>query len=138
MPVVQANGITISYHVQGVGEPLLLHMGIGQQWVIWPPDLLDAFEATGFQVIVYDHRDVGQSSYMDVLGTPRVYHLMGSLGPTESASTYSLWDMADDAAGLLEALGIQSAHIMGISMGGMVAQSLAIRHPKARFEVCVR
>ena len=137
MPVVQANGITISYHVQGDGEPLLLHMGIGQQWVIWPPDLLDALEQVGFQVIVYDHRDVGHSSHMDALGAPKVLPvLMGALTKRKVQAPYSLWDMADDAAGLLDALGIPSAHTMGISMGGMVAQSLAIRHPDRVLSLC--
>lgn len=137
MPVVQANGMTISYHVQGVGEPLLLHMGIGQQWVIWPPDFLDALENVGFQVIVYDHRDVGQSSHFDHLGTPKPLSvLLGALTRRKVEAPYSLWDMADDAAGLLDALGIESAHTLGISMGGMVAQSLAIRHPNRVRSLC--
>ena len=75
MPVMQANGVELSYHIQGEGEPLLLHMGIGQQWVLWPPDLMNRLEAAGFQVIAYDYRDTGQSSVMEHLGPPKMISL---------------------------------------------------------------
>ena len=134
---MQANGVELSYHIQGEGEPLLLHMGIGQQWVLWPPDLMNRLEAAGFQVIAYDYRDTGQSSVMDHLGPPKALSvLMGALMGRSIAAPYTLWDLADDAAGLLDGLGITSAHTMGISMGGMVAQCLTIRHPARVRSLC--
>jgi len=113
------------------GEPLLLIMGLGLQLTSWPIELVQRLAAAGFRVIRYDHRDIGLSSPCDHLGRPRLaqafwrhtFHL-----PLQAP--YALADLADDAAGLLAALGLDSAHVVGISMGGMVAQHLARRHPQ--------
>jgi pimeloyl-ACP methyl ester carboxylesterase len=112
MPRAHANGIEIEYETFGepTGEPLLLIMGIALQMIAWPDGLCEALAGRGFRVIRYDNRDSGLSSMM--------------------SEQYTLDDMADDAAGLLDALGISSAHVVGASMGGAIAHSLAIRRPE--------
>lgn len=113
------------------GEPLLLIMGLGLQLSSWPLELVRQLAEAGFRVIRYDHRDIGLSSSCDHLGRPHLvtafwrYSLRLPLRPP-----YALADLADDAAGLMAALGLKSAHVVGISMGGMVAQHLAYRHPQ--------
>lgn len=116
MSRVHANGIDIEYETFGdpTSDPLLLIMGFARQLVAWPEGFCKALVGRGFFVIRYDNRDVGLSSMM-----------RGDL-----ASPYTIDDMADDAAGLLEALGISAAHIVGASMGGLIAQTLAIRRPE--------
>lgn len=129
MASVQANGITIEYEEQGSGEPLLLVMGLGGQLIDWPQPFVDRLAAAGFRVIRFDNRDSGLSTAMSSeppsTGALAKAVLLRRLLKAE----YRLSDMADDAAGLLDALGIESAHVAGISMGGMIAQSLAIQHP---------
>ena len=129
MPTVRSNGIDIAYEERGEGEPLVLAAGIGMQLVAWPDAFLDKLAARGLRVIVFDHRDVGESTKLKELGVPPVQKLIGRalLGLPVSAP-YTLFDMADDVAGLLDALGIQRAHLAGVSMGGMVAQAAVIRH----------
>ena len=106
-----ANGIELEYEVHGPadGAPLVLIRGLGTQMSEWPATFLDALTEAGFRLVVFDNRDVGLSQKMD--------------------ADYVLGDMADDVAGLLDVIGIQQAHIFGISMGGMIAQLIAIRHP---------
>ena len=115
MTSVRANGIEIEYEVvgEGTGTPLLLIMGFGRQMIAWPDGFCRLLVEGGFDVIRYDNRDVGLSTMMREPGR----------------STYTIDDMADDAADLLAALGISSAHVVGASMGGAIAQSLAIRRP---------
>src|SRR5271166_6480868 len=105
MRTVSAGGVTLSYERSGEGPPLLLIMGMSGTAQHWGEPFLEPLRRD-FEVIVYDHRGVGESSPLD--------------GPV------TITEMADDAAGLLAALGIDSAHVMGISMGGMVAQELAL------------
>lgn len=129
MASVQANGITIEYEEQGSGDPLLLVMGLGGQLVDWPPMLIELLVAAGFRVISFDNRDSGLST--EFTGEPPT---MGQLAKAvvfrrQLASEYLLSDMADDAVGLLDALGIDRTHVVGMSMGGMIAQSIAIQHP---------
>lgn len=130
MPRVRVGEVELCYESMGEGTPLLLVMGIGVQLVFWPEDLCRALAERGFRVIRFDNRDVGQSSRMDHLGVPDVRRqlLRWSLGLPVRAP-YRLDAMADDAAGLLTELGVERAHVMGASMGGMIAQLLAIRHP---------
>ena len=130
---IAANGIQIEVEDHGspAGQPLLLIMGLGMQLVAWHEDLVQLFVARGFRVIRFDNRDIGLSQGFDALGVPNMAvaglkHLVGlPLRPP-----YTLADMADDAAGVLDALGIASAHICGASMGGMIAQQMALRHPQ--------
>jgi pimeloyl-ACP methyl ester carboxylesterase len=131
MPSTTANGITIEYETAGdpTGPPLLLIMGLGGQLIAWDDDFVAKLVGRGFYVIRLDNRDVGRSTWFDEAGEPDVLAALGG-GVTPP---YLLADMADDAAGLLAALAIDSAHVFGISMGGMIAQSLAIEHgPRVR------
>jgi pimeloyl-ACP methyl ester carboxylesterase len=108
------------------GEPVLLIMGLGMQLVAWPDELVQSLVARGFRVIRFDNRDIGLSQHFDHLGVPNLawagmrYALHLKLHPP-----YSLRDMAADAVGVLDALGIRRAHVCGASMGGMIAQHLA-------------
>lgn len=127
MSSATANGITIEYETSGdPGDPpLLLIMGLGGQLIAWHPGLVGALVDQGFFVIRHDNRDVGLSTWFDEAGPADVAAAMAG----QAASPYLLADMADDAAGLLDALGLASAHVLGVSMGGMIAQALAIGHP---------
>ena len=111
------------------GEPLLLLMGLGLQLTAWPQGFVDLLTARGFRVIRHDHRDIGLSTPLDHLPTPPLgwAALRYAVG-MPMRPPYALADLADDAAGLLERLGIARAHVLGVSMGGMVAQHLARRH----------
>jgi pimeloyl-ACP methyl ester carboxylesterase len=115
---------------QGTGHAVLLVMGLGAQLVFWPEELVADLAERGFRAIRFDNRDVGLSSKLDHLGVPDLRRAIRQrvLGGSPS-SPYTLDDMADDAARLLDALGVDRAHVVGASMGGMIAQLLAIRHP---------
>jgi pimeloyl-ACP methyl ester carboxylesterase len=129
MTAAQCNGITIEYEVYGEGEPLLLVMGLGGQLVAWPMDWVQRFVDLGFQVIRFDNRDVGLSSKMPGK-PPGLLRVIASVFSRRFAKAeYLLSDMADDAVGLLDHLGIDTAHVVGVSMGGMISQSIAIGHP---------
>lgn len=132
MPETIANGITIHYDDHGPqdAEPILLIMGFGAQMTLWPQELVDALVGHGFRVIRHDNRDIGLSHKFDGVKSPGMVKLtiLRKLGFRPKVP-YSLADMADDSAGLLDALGIESAHIVGGSMGGMIAQHFAARHP---------
>lgn len=130
---VVANGLGIEVDDQGLpsGEPLLLVMGLGMQLTAWPQELVQMLVSRGFRVIRLDNRDAGLSQGFDHLGTPNlaVEALRYTLHlPVRAA--YAVADMAADTLGVLDALGIASAHVCGASMGGMVAQHLAARHPQ--------
>ena len=131
MPQAQANGIQIEYETFGdAADPaILLIMGLGGQLVLWPEALCEALARGGFYVIRYDNRDVGLSSKIDSAGKP---DLKGAglrfLLRLPVHSGYGLEDMAADAIGLLDALKIRRAHIVGLSMGGMIGQILAAQH----------
>ncbi len=132
MPQAQANGISLEYETFGspADPAVLLIMGLGGQLLLWPEPLCRALAQGGYHVIRYDNRDVGLSSKIDSAGKPdlRRAGLRTLLGlPVRSG--YSLEDMAEDARGLLDALNIRRAHIVGMSMGGMIGQILAARHP---------
>ncbi len=130
---IQANGIQIEIDVQGPpeGEPLLLVMGLGMQLVAWPDELVAALVAKGFRVIRFDNRDAGLSDGPDHLGMPgMVGAMLRYTLRLPVRAPYRLRDMADDAVGVLDALGIAAAHVCGASMGGMIAQQMAVHHPQ--------
>jgi pimeloyl-ACP methyl ester carboxylesterase len=129
MTSLQANGITIEYETTGDGEPLLLIMGLGGQLTDWPDGFPEALAEHGFRVITFDNRDQGLSTEFDWEAPSQVKSVAGMLARRPPKAEYHLADMAADAAGLLDVLGIESAHVVGISMGGMIAQTLAIEHP---------
>ena len=128
---ISANGIALEVEDHGPanGEPLLLIMGLGMQLVAWHEDFVASLVRRGFRVIRFDNRDIGLSQHFDQLGVPNlvVDSFRFAFG-LPVASPYSIADMAADTAGLLDVLGIASAHVCGASMGGMVAQHLAARH----------
>ena len=133
MPQVKANGIDIHYEEHGNrGDPaMLLIMGFGAQLTLWPDELVEALAAEGFRVIRYDNRDIGLSHKFDGVKAPGLVKmtLMAKLGLTPRVP-YTLADMAADGIGVLDALGIEKAHIVGASMGGMIGQHVAARYPE--------
>lgn len=127
MPRAKANGIEIEYETFGdpAGRPLMLISGVGAQMISWDDGFCAQLAGRGFHVIRFDNRDSGLSTWMEDAGEPDfAAALSGNLQPA-----YQLDDLADDAAGLLDALGIGGAHIVGASMGGFIAQLVAINHP---------
>lgn len=128
-----ANGISITYEDKGPKDApaILLVMGLGGQLTLWPDEFVDALVALGFRVIRYDNRDVGLSTRFDAAGVPNLKWMFVKAAlklPVRSA--YTLADMAADGVALLDHLGIQRAHIVGASMGGMIAQHIAARYPE--------
>jgi pimeloyl-ACP methyl ester carboxylesterase len=107
------------------GIPLLLISGTGVQMLIWPEEFCDALVGRGFQVARFDNRDSGLSTHLEGLPVPSMFAVM--LRP--ASAPYRLADLAGDAVAVLDALGWPAAHIVGASLGGMVAQELALRHP---------
>ncbi len=133
MSSITANGITIETETYGdkANPAVLLVMGLGAQLTLWPIELVDALVARGFFVIRYDNRDVGLSQKFDAAGVPDMTAIIGALmGGQKPAIAYTLEDMAADGMGVLDALGVDKAHIVGASMGGMIAQLIAIHHPE--------
>jgi len=132
MSNIRANGINIEYEEFGNrgGRPLLLIMGLGAQMILWHEEFCRQLAGRGHRVIRFDNRDVGKSSWFDQLGVPDVTAAVGAaLMRQPVKAPYFLRDMAADAVGLLDALHIDKAHIVGASMGGMIAQSVAIEFP---------
>jgi pimeloyl-ACP methyl ester carboxylesterase len=130
---VQANGLSIEVDDQGPrdGPVVLLIMGLGMQLIAWPQVLVDGLIARGFRVVRFDNRDIGLSQDFDHAGMPNM--VLAGLRHTlrlRVKSPYSLADMARDARGVLDALGIAQAHVCGASMGGMIAQHLAAEAPQ--------
>jgi pimeloyl-ACP methyl ester carboxylesterase len=135
---IRANGIDIEIEDSANGRPasasqpvVLLIMGLGMQLVAWPPQMVQALVDAGFRVIRMDNRDIGLSQHFDNLGKPNLLwaSLKYKLGMA-SKPPYSLADMAQDAIGVLDTLKIKYAHVVGVSMGGMIAQRVAIAAPK--------
>ena len=125
----ERDGVRLAYETSGSPEdpPLLLVSGLGGQLIGWPPGLIDEIVTRGFFVIAFDNRDIGLSTHLHDAPRPDVEAAIHR-GDFSSAS-YRLEDMAGDAAALLDHLGIPAAHVVGVSMGGMIAQTLAITHP---------
>ena len=129
MPVARANGLDLFYEERGEGEPLVLVSGIGMQIVAWPDGLLDRLASKGLRVIVFDNRDVGLSTKLASAGVPPLRRmLLRTLMRRPVSAPYTLFDMAADVVGLLDALRLPAAHVLGVSLGGMVAQAMAIAH----------
>ncbi|HET6794896.1 MAG TPA: alpha/beta hydrolase, partial [Acidimicrobiales bacterium] len=139
MPRSKANGIDIEYETVGDQSqpPLLLVMGLGAQLIAWDDDFCRQLADQGFFVIRYDNRDVGLSTHFDSAGPGDVAAAMTAAAAGQPVkSPYLLADMADDGIGLLDALDISAAHIVGASMGGMIVQEMAIRHPDRVLSLC--
>ena len=130
--IASRDGVEIAYEALGPqeGERLLLIMGLGMQMVAWHDDFLRALVECGFQVARFDNRDVGLSTHFSAAGKPSI---LGMILRPKKTATYRLEAMAEDAVAVLDALGWDSAHIVGGSLGGMIAQVLAVRHsPRVR------
>ncbi len=121
------NGITLCYETFGdpADPPLLLVMGLGMQMIAWPDDLCEELAGRRFHVVRFDNRDTGRSTLIDM----RPPSLAQIATRRFAAEQYTLDDMAGDAAGLLAELDLAPAHVVGASLGGMVAQTLTARHP---------
>ena len=133
MAKTKANGIEIEYETFGrKGDPaLLLIMGLGAQLTLWPESLCEGLANQGFFVVRYDNRDVGLSTDFDTWGLPDLMGSFAKLMKGEKVDApYLLSDMAADAIGLLDTLDIDRAHIVGASMGGMIAQVIAATYPQ--------
>ena len=124
----KANGLELAYEQIGnpSNPPVLLIMGLGSQMISWHDGFCEQLADRGFHVTRYNNRDVGLSTHFTEAGIPDIGALMRG---EELKPPYLVEDMAADAASLLEALSLSPAHVVGVSMGGMIAQSLAINHP---------
>lgn len=131
MPIADVNGIQITYETFGdpADPTLLLIMGLGAQMVSWDDEVCHMLQDRGFHVIRFDNRDVGESTWIETPGLDVPAALIGALGGDVSTAPYTLSDMAADAVGLLDVVGVARAHLVGASMGGMIAQTIAIEHP---------
>ncbi len=126
MPTAHVNGIDVEYVMEGdpADPPLLLVMGLGAQLVAWPDSFVQGLRDRGYFIVRFDNRDSGLSTKWE--GMPDIVSLLSGDSTT---APYTVEDMADDAAALLAQLGITKAHVVGVSMGGMITQALVIRHP---------
>lgn len=130
MAKLKSNGLDLEYDTFGQfgGQPLLLVMGLGTQMIAWDESFCGALADRGHYVIRFDNRDIGLSTKLDQHKPPLLFELMPKLMAGESVDVpYLLSDMADDAIGVLDALEIDSAHIVGASMGGMIVQCMALQ-----------
>jgi pimeloyl-ACP methyl ester carboxylesterase len=132
VPCADVNGLTIEFDSFGSkdSEPILLISGLGVQMIRWTEPFCAALASKGYRVIRFDNRDVGLSTHLDQAPAPELGALAQALGRGDRPDVpYTLYDMADDAVGLLDALKIERAHVVGRSMGGMIAQLIATEHP---------
>ncbi|MET0559047.1 MAG: alpha/beta hydrolase [Solirubrobacterales bacterium] len=125
----KANGIELAYQEIGDpdGEPLLLVMGLATQMIAWDEEFCRQLAERGFRVVRFDNRDIGRSTKIEAAGVP---NRIDMLSGRRSSAPYLLSDMAADTVGLMDHLEIDSAHLVGASMGGMIVQTAAIEHPK--------
>ena len=133
MPETAANGPTLHYESMGDerAPPILLVMGLGMQMIFWPDALCAQLVAAGFRVVRFDNRDVGLSTHLTELGMPNIPRAyLKYLLRMKLRAPYLIDDMADDTAALIEALGLGRVHVIGASMGGMIAQNVAARFPQ--------
>ncbi|MGZ3438294.1 MAG: alpha/beta fold hydrolase [Polyangia bacterium] len=129
----RSHGVELAWDSFGdpKARPLLLLMGLGLQMIAWDDAFCEALAARGFYVIRFDNRDVGLSTSFDAWGDPNPLQVFDELRKKHPVNApYLLRDMADDAVGVLDAAGVRAAHVLGVSMGGMIAQELAIHHPE--------
>lgn len=129
--VAPLNGIDIAYKTVGEADdpPVLMVMGLTASHRLWGEDVINGLVASGYRVILFDNRDTGDSSFLDELGTPVLWwELLKNAVGFDISAPYSLQDMAADGIAVLDQLDIERAHIVGASMGGMIAQVIAAQH----------
>lgn len=132
MPTAVANGLSLAYEVRGDPDasPLVLVMGLGMPLVLWPDALVDGLVEHGFRAVCFDNRDCGNSEKLPRGPRPNLPLSIGrALLRLKVRAPYTLDDMAKDIVGLLDVLGIARAHLVGVSLGGMIAQVMAVRFP---------
>lgn len=132
MKITTEAGVEIEFEQDGPadGPVILLIMGLAQQLIFWPDDFMAALHAGGFRTVRFDNRDIGHSQKFAGMRAPNpLVQLAVRLAGLRGLAPYSLEDMANDTVGLLDALDIEKAHVIGVSMGGMIAQVMAARHP---------
>jgi len=132
MPKASANGLELEYEAFGPADgPVVIHiMGFASQLTRWADEYFHGLAERGYRAIRFDNRDIGLSQKLPELGVPNVAELMGrAMAGQPVEAPYTLDDMADDVAGLMDALEIETAHVQGESMGGRIAQLTALRHP---------
>jgi len=133
MPRANSNGIELEYDTFGdpAADPLLLVMGLGSQMILWHEEFCTSLAERGHYVIRFDNRDVGRSTHLDELGQPDIAAILGEVLQGKPAQApYAIEDMAQDALGLLDALGLERANVCGASMGGMIVQTMALHAPE--------
>lgn len=132
-----STGMTLEYDIRGEGEPILFVMGLAGQLIDYPEEFVDLFVAEGYQAIRFDNRDIGLSTQTqwEPPSQRKTLAAMATRRPLKDVG-YTVEDMAADAAALLEALSIESAHVVGVSMGGMITQAMAINHPSKVKSIC--
>jgi len=137
VPNVDVNGVTIEYDMRGDGPTILLVMGLSGQLIDWPDDFVDLLVERGYRVVRFDNRDSGLSTMTSWEPPGRLRQFFATVlrRPVKQVG-YTMQEMADDAAGLLAALDIDAAHVVGASMGGMIAQEMAITHPQRVLSMC--
>jgi len=140
MARVEANGLIFEVDLSGPSEApvaLLVH-GLGMQLTAWPATLVGLLHKGGFRTLIFDQRDVGLSSKMDAAGRPNiVWALIRHRFGCQLRAPYGVADMARDVEAIAKALGIDAYHLVGVSMGGMIAQHLAAAHPKELRSLCL-
>ena len=138
MTSAQLGDVTIEYELDGPedGEPMLLVMGLGAQLVAWPRDVVDGLADRGYRVVLMDNRDIGLSTKTDGPAPTRAALLKAFAHRRYAQSDYLLSDMAADAVALLDHLELGAVHVVGVSMGGMIAQQLTIDHPDRVLSLC--
>jgi pimeloyl-ACP methyl ester carboxylesterase len=138
MTSAQLGDVTIEYELDGPedGEPMLLVMGLGAQLVAWPRDVVDGLADRGYRVVRMDNRDIGLSTKTDGPAPTRAALLKAFAHRRYAQSDYLLSDMAADAVALLDHLELGAVHVVGVSMGGMIAQQLTIDHPDRVLSLC--
>lgn len=129
-------GVEMEYEVFGEGPPLYLVMGLNTQMVAWPKDLIDDLVERGYQVVRMDNRDIGLSSKTQGPAPVRSAVIASILRPKKAKTDYLIADMAGDLVGLMDHLGHDKVHVVGASMGGMIAQQLTIDHPGRVASIC--
>ena len=131
VPTAAANGIELTYETFGdpAAETVLLIMGLGAQLTGWDDGFCALLVGRGYHVVRFDNRDIGKSTWIDTPGMDVPTAVLAALGGDTSVAPYLLADMAKDVVGLLDHLDVERAHIVGASMGGMIAQTVAINHP---------
>jgi len=133
LTITEINQTTIAWMEMGdpEGPPLLMIQGLGVSHKVWGDKFTEMLMAKGYRVIIFDNRDVGQSQRYDADGNPVIlWNLLKNKLGFDVTTSYSLKDMAKDAVGILDHLNLKDAHILGASMGGMIAQTLVIEHPE--------